>query len=70
MRIIHPKFKFIRVGMLKNLGLVFICLWTFFVMLGYMIPLLTIATYSTVGVGLTQAQGASIQAILAAGQLS
>ncbi|KIM26023.1 hypothetical protein M408DRAFT_330808 [Serendipita vermifera MAFF 305830] len=69
MRIMNPKFKLVRIGMLRNLGLVFICLWSFFVMLGYMIPLLSIATYSTLGVGLTQAQGASIQAVLAAGQL-
>lgn len=70
MRILNPKFKFVRVGMLKNLGLVFICLWSFFVMVGYMIPLLSIATYTTLGVGLSQAEGASVQAILAAGQLS
>jgi hypothetical protein len=46
-----------------------LCLWAFFVMFGYMIPLLSVATYSTAGIGLSQAQGASIQAILAAGQL-
>ena len=38
-------------------------------MFGYLIPLITIALYATQAVGLSQAQGASIQAILAAGQL-
>ncbi|CAG8617539.1 2088_t:CDS:2 [Acaulospora colombiana] len=38
-------------------------------MLGYMIPLFSIATYTTAGMGLSQAQGASIQAAMAAGQL-
>jgi hypothetical protein len=52
MRVLNPKFKFVRFGMLKNIGLVFICLWSFFVMFGYMIPLLSIATYATQGVGL------------------
>jgi hypothetical protein len=69
MRILNPKFKILRVGMLKNLGLVFICLWSFFIMLGYMIPLLSVATYATLGVGLSQAEGAAIQAVFAAGQL-
>ncbi len=52
MRVLNAKFKFVRFGMLKNLGLVFTCLWAFFVMFGYMIPLLSIATYTTQGVGL------------------
>jgi hypothetical protein len=69
MRVLNPKFKLLRIGLLKNLGLVFICLWSFFIMLGYMIPLLSIATYATLGVGLSQAQGAAIQASFAAGQL-
>ena len=69
MRVLNPKFKLLRINMLKNLGLVFICLWAFFIMLGYMIPLLSIATYATLGVGLSQAEGAAIQAIFAAGQL-
>ena len=52
MHVLNAKFKLVRFGMLKNLGLVFTCLWSFFVMFGYMIPLLSIATYTTQGVGL------------------
>ncbi|CAG7846083.1 Probable transporter MCH2 [Serendipita indica DSM 11827] len=70
MRVLHPRFKPVRPGLWKKFpGLIFIGLWSFFIMLGYLIPLLTIATYSTQAVGLSQAQGASIQAMLAAGQL-
>lgn len=69
MRIINPKPKPVNWGLLRNGGVVMLCLWAFFVMLGYMIPLLSVAIYSTAGIGLTQAQGASIQAIMAAGQL-
>jgi len=52
MHVVNAKFKFVHFGMLKNLGLVFICLWTFFVMFGYLIPMLSIAIYTTQGVGL------------------
>jgi hypothetical protein len=69
MRVINPRFKGIHFGLLRHPGLLLTSFWSFFVMLGYLIPLLSIATYTTAGLGLTQAQGASIQAALAAGQL-
>ncbi|KAG8816017.1 hypothetical protein FRC17_000499 [Serendipita sp. 399] len=69
MRVINPQFKAIRLGLLKNFGLVYLCIWSFFVMFGYMITLFSVASYATIGLGLSQAQGASIQAALAAGQL-
>jgi hypothetical protein len=52
MRVLNATFRFVRFGMLKNIGLVFTCLWSFFVMFGYLIPLLSIATYATQGAGL------------------
>jgi hypothetical protein len=69
MRVVNAQFKPVHWGLLRNGGVIMLCLWAFFVMFGYMIPLLSVATYSTAGIGLSQAQGASIQAILAAGQL-
>ncbi|KAG8818718.1 hypothetical protein FRC19_010368 [Serendipita sp. 401] len=69
MRVVNPQFKGPRLSLFKNLGLVYLSLWSFFVMFGYMIALLSVASYATIGLGLSQAQGASIQAALAAGQL-
>ncbi|KIM30809.1 hypothetical protein M408DRAFT_327779, partial [Serendipita vermifera MAFF 305830] len=65
----HPKFKTIQWGLFKNLGLVFLCIWAFFIGFGYLVPLFSVASYATQGLGLSQAQAASVQAIFAAGQL-
>jgi hypothetical protein len=52
MHVLNAKFKFVHFGLLKNPGLVFLSLWAFFVMFGYQIPLLSVATYATQGIGL------------------
>lgn len=54
MRVVNPKYTTIRWQLLKNNGLKLIVLWSVFIMLGYMIPLFSIATYATQGVGLRQ----------------
>jgi MFS family permease len=52
MHVSHPKFKAIRWKLLKNWGLVFLCIWAFFVTYGYLVSLFSIASYATQGLGL------------------
>ncbi|KAF8461805.1 major facilitator superfamily domain-containing protein [Gautieria morchelliformis] len=68
-RIIQAKFEPIQYQMLLHPGFLYVWLWGFFINLGYILALYTLATYSTSGLGFTQAQGSSLQAILAAGQM-
>ncbi|KIM30808.1 hypothetical protein M408DRAFT_270914 [Serendipita vermifera MAFF 305830] len=68
-RVKHPELKPIQWGLFKNLGVVFLCIWAFFVAFGYLVCIFSVALYATQGLGLSQAQAASVQAIFAAGQL-
>ncbi|KAF8461808.1 major facilitator superfamily domain-containing protein [Gautieria morchelliformis] len=68
-RIIQAKFEPIQYQLLSHPGFLYVWLWGFFINLGYILALYTLATYSTSGLGFTQAQGSSLQAILAVGQI-
>ncbi|KZO95470.1 MFS general substrate transporter, partial [Calocera viscosa TUFC12733] len=50
-------------------GYSWVLLWTFTILLGSTIAIVSVPTYATAGLGLTQAQGASLQAIMAASQI-
>ena len=52
MRVKHPKFKTVRWKLLRNPGLVFICIWAFFITFGYLVPLFSVTSYATQGLGL------------------
>ncbi|KAF8581920.1 MFS general substrate transporter [Ramaria rubella] len=67
--LIGGKSEAIQYQMLWHPGFIYIWIWGFLSLLGYVLSLFTIATYSTSGLGLSQAHGASLQAILAAGQM-
>ena len=55
--------------MLVHKGFVWVWLWGSTNVLGYVLALYTLATYSTAGLNLSQAQGSNLQAILATGQM-
>ncbi|KIJ46137.1 hypothetical protein M422DRAFT_46225 [Sphaerobolus stellatus SS14] len=67
--IIQGKFEPIQYQLLWHPGFLWVWLWGFFTILGYLISLYTVATFATAGLGLSQSQGAAIQSILAAGQM-
>ncbi|KZT52082.1 MFS general substrate transporter [Calocera cornea HHB12733] len=50
-------------------GYVWVWIWAFFSLMGYVFAVWTIPTFAVSGLGLTQTQGANLQAILAAGQM-
>jgi MFS family permease len=53
----------------KHKGYIWVLLWGNFASIGYLICLLTISTYATSGLGLSQGKGALVLAVLAAGQI-
>ncbi|EJU01995.1 UM00103-like protein [Dacryopinax primogenitus] len=54
---------------LAHPGFVWVWLWALFALMGYVFGVLSVPTYAVSGLGLTQTQGANLQAILAAGQM-
>jgi nitrate/nitrite transporter NarK len=68
-RIIQAKFEPIQYQLLSHHGFLYVWIWGFFINFGHILALYTLATYSTSGLGFTQSQGSSLQAILAAGQM-
>jgi len=67
--IIEGKFEPIQYELLWHPGFIWVWLWGCFTILGYVLSLYTTATYATAALGLSQSQGATIQSILAAGQI-
>lgn len=68
-RIIQAKFEPIQYQLLWHPGFIYVWTWGFFINFGYILAIYTIATYSTSGLGFSQARGSSLQAILATGQI-
>ncbi|KAF8581917.1 MFS general substrate transporter [Ramaria rubella] len=67
--LIDGKFEPMQYQMLWHPGFIYIWIWGFLSLLGYVLSLFTLATYSTSGLRMSQARGASLQAILTAGQM-
>ncbi|EJU02339.1 MFS general substrate transporter [Dacryopinax primogenitus] len=62
-------FRFRDLHWFAHKGFSWVLLWTFTILLGSTIAVVSVPTYATAGLGLTQAQGASLQAIMAASQI-
>jgi len=66
---IDAKFEPIQYQFLWHPGFVYVWLWGFISPFGFLISLFTLGTFSTSGLGLSQAQASSLQSILSAGQM-
>ncbi|GJJ11710.1 hypothetical protein Clacol_005947 [Clathrus columnatus] len=63
------RFEPIQYQLLWHPGFVWVWSWGCFAVTGYILALYTTATYATLGLGLSQSQAATIQSVIAAGQI-